>query len=51
MVFLLFPDAVHPHAVGLRFPVAGQGRGLSSAAMDKTSVSSDIAADFARSDQ
>ena len=51
MVFLLFSDAVHPHAVGLRFPVAGQGRRFSAAAMDKASVSSDAASASARSDQ
>ena len=51
MVFLLFPDAVHPHAVGLCFPIAGQGRGFSAAAMDQDSVCSNAAASLARSDQ
>ena len=51
VVFLLFPDAVHPHAVGLRFPVAGQGRGFSAAAMDKASVFSNSASAPARSGQ
>ncbi|MFR7745372.1 MAG: hypothetical protein ACLU3I_20640 [Acutalibacteraceae bacterium] len=43
VVFLLFSDAVHPHAVGLCFPVAGQGRRFPAAAMDQASVSSDAA--------
>ena len=51
MVFLLFPDAVHPYAVGLRFPVAGQGRGFPAAAMDQASVFPNAVAAFARSDQ
>ena len=51
VVFLLFSDAVHPHAVGLRFPVTGQGRGFSDTAMDQDSVFSNAIAAFARSDQ
>ena len=38
-------------AVGLCFPVAGQGRGFSAAAMDKASVCSNAASAPARSDQ
>ena len=49
--FYYLPLLFIPPAVGLCFPVAGEGRDLSAAAMDKASVSSDAAAAPARSDK
>ena len=51
VVFLLFSNAVYSHAVGLCFPVVGEGRDFSPAAMDKAFVYPYTASASARSDQ
>ena len=51
VVFLLFSNAVYSNAVGLCFPVVGEGRGFSPAAMDKAFVYPYTASASARSDQ
>ena len=48
LVFLLCPDPLYPHALGIRLPIAGKVGGLSFAAVDKTVVCADGAAPAAR---
>ena len=48
LVFLLCPDPLYPHALGIRLPVAGKAGGLSFAAVDKAVVCAGGAAPAAR---